>query len=436
MWVFNGKVYEPLPTQRMEDLIYQNLPEDVKISSKSCKNIKKSVAGYIEDECAETVIPSAKPRKFAKIFSLDDIREIYGKVPLLNGVYDVQEDKILPFDQTKPYYYILNATFLEDVSDKKLETPFFDKLIGDATGWDEDSMRMICYALGMLMLPNKCKKFIVAGNASNAGKSVLFGRFIDRIFDPARICRVEPDKLGGRFALGSTSDKLLISCLDINEGTISADAAGTIKRVTGEERITTEEKFQPQRETVVRFKFVFGTNSGFSTNKYDRGLANRIMVLPFVRETPEKEQIPDLLEHLCKEKDKIVTKILRMMKNVIKEDGSIEIPESWLSIQLKNEWTTINTFFPEFCKEAIEITGNLNDFITKEELYEAYQLFFVKMNSMRQGVSKCQLMSKQDFLKNIMNIDTSKIQEKRSRSFGNVTYKNPVRRITGIKLLE
>ena len=39
----------------------------------------------------------------------------------------------------------------------------------NATGGDEASIRMIEYALGMLLLPNKCKKFVVAGNASNSG---------------------------------------------------------------------------------------------------------------------------------------------------------------------------------------------------------------------------------------------------------------------------
>lgn len=49
------------------------------------------------------------------------------------------------------------------------------------------TIQMIHWAIGMLLLPNKCKKFIVAGNASNSGKSILFGQFLDSLFDANRI---------------------------------------------------------------------------------------------------------------------------------------------------------------------------------------------------------------------------------------------------------
>ena len=42
--------------------------------------------------------------------------------------------------------------------DMELCTPNFDKLLSDATGGDEASIRMIEYALGMLLLPNKMQE--------------------------------------------------------------------------------------------------------------------------------------------------------------------------------------------------------------------------------------------------------------------------------------
>ena len=64
----------------------------------------------------------------------------------------------------------------------------------------------------------------------------FFGQFLDSLFDASRISKVDSSKLGGRFALGDCEDKLLISCLDIDENVLSSKAAGVIKRATGEEK--------------------------------------------------------------------------------------------------------------------------------------------------------------------------------------------------------
>ena len=110
--------------------------------------------------------------------------------------------------------------------------------------------------------------------------------------------------------------------------------------------------------------------------KYDAGLVNRMLVLPFVCETKEEDQCADLPEKLQSEKDKIVTKILRRMKDVVAKDGSIVIKESDLSRRLKYDWTTSNSFFAEFCEECIKVTGDENDYTSKKELYEAYKNYF------------------------------------------------------------
>ena len=434
LWVFNEKCYEPLNDEKLGALIYQELPELIKLSSPSCEPKVKNIAEYIKNECHQKILKSNKESRYYHSFKLDDMRKVYGRVVMKNGVYDVAEDKMLKFDASLPYYYQVKAKFLMNTSNDKLDTPYFDKVLRDATGDDKDSIMMIHYALGMLLLPNKCKKFIVAGNASNSGKSLLFGKFLDRLLDPTRISRVDTSKLGSKFSLGGCEDKLLISCLDIDEAVLPSKAVGVIKRATGEEKVTTEAKYQSQKEVVVRFKFIFGTNLGFSSSKYDPGLVNRIIALPFIHETAEENQIPDLLEKLCKEKDKIVTKIMREMRDVIRDDGSIVIPESSLSIKLKNEWTTANTYFEEFCREAIEIVGG-DDCVTKEELYEAYQRFFLIKKSGLPQKNKAEMLPKQVLIKNILEAFPGQVVEKRQRKFKNEEHKNPVRRITGIKLL-
>ena len=435
LWIWNGHFYEPLNDDKLESLIYGDLPAKFKSTLKSCKKSIQATAEFIRRECELRPIKSEKSGRSYKTFNKKDMRKIYNRVVLKNGVYDVMTGKMIEFDEKLPYYYEIKAKYISKDS-SKLNTPYFDKLLKDATGGDKDSIQMIHYAIGMLLLPNKCKKFIVAGNASNSGKSILFGQFLDSLFDASRISRVDSSKLGGRFALGDCEDKLLISCLDIDENVLSSKAAGVIKRATGEEKISSEAKYKSSKETIVRFKFVFATNFGFTTSRYDAGLVNRILALPFIKETAEENQIADLAEKLQEEKDKIVTKILREMRDVIKEDGSIVIPESDLSKQMKSSWTTVNSLFEEFCEKIVDITGDEEDYISWENLYESYrQYFFLKSKSSNVHY---EILPKQAFIKSFMNKAEigygGKVEQVRRRKFGDNEYPNAVRRLTGIKV--
>ena len=136
------------------------------------------------------------------------------------------------------------------------------------------------------------------------------------------------------------------------------------------------------------------------------------------------------------EKDKIVTKILREMRDVIKEDGSIVIPESDLSKQMKSSWTTVNSLFEEFCEKIVDITGDEEDYISWENLYESYrQYFFLKSKSSNVHY---EVLPKQAFIKSFMNKAEigygGKVEQVRRRKFGDTEYPNAVRRLTGIKV--
>ena len=440
LWIHNGKAYEPLNDRKLGDLIYMELPKEIKIITKSSKKLINDTIEYITKECTASPIDIKLSSKYYKTFTEKDIRSIYNQVVLENGIYDAKTGEFQQnFDATKPYYYVIHAKYLEEASDDELETPYFDQLLIDATGGDEASIEMIMEALGMLLLPNKCKKFIVAGNASNSGKSVLFGQFLDSLFDGTRISRVDSSKLGGRFALGNCADKLLISCLDIDEKALSPKAVGIIKRATGEYKISVEAKYKDAEEIIVRFKFVFATNFGFSSQRYDPGLVNRIIALPFIHETLEKDQCADLPERLQEEKDKIVTKILRKMKDIIDSDGSIVIKESTLSQALKTEWTIANTFFADFCEQCLEVTDSEDDYVSLDELYTAYKRFCVFKKDISSIKEKYEILTKTAFdkcFREKYEIDESDaVQYVRRRRFGNEEYKHPVRRIIKIRLL-
>ena len=51
LWIYNGRCYEPLNDKKLGDLIYAELPKEIKLTTKSCKKIIENVADYIVREC-------------------------------------------------------------------------------------------------------------------------------------------------------------------------------------------------------------------------------------------------------------------------------------------------------------------------------------------------------------------------------------------------
>lgn len=429
VWGYNGKSYEPLDDQKLGELIYSEIPEAVKLEVSSCARIKKNVIEFIRDELAQAV--KQGNRNF--YFSRKDFKGIMGKVVLQNGVFDIRSGLLEGFDATKPYYYELNATYLE-VHDDRLYTPAFDKLISDACGGDKESILMTMQVLGRLLLPDPSKKFPVVGPASNSGKSLLFGSFIEEVLPRARISHVATSELKDKFALGNAEDMLLISCMDVDLNTISAATAGVIKRATGEDVISVQDKYKPRKDIDVRFKFVFGTNGMFCTQKDDAGWQNRILAVPFIHETPEEEMDMHLLDKLLEEKDAIVTKVLRAMASVIAEEGELKVKESELSIKLKYSWTTPNDYFDEFMSEMVEITGTEEDNYSTDEIYEAYCQYYICSVRQNREYHNNVRLSQKEFVSNVLKYGRGLIEKKRVKQNRKEHFKNSQHRLCGLLL--
>ncbi len=429
VWGYNGKSYVPLDDQKLGELIYSEIPEVVKLEVGSCARIKKNVIEFIRDELAQAVREGN--RDF--YFSREDYKGIMGKVVLQNGVLDIRSGLLEEFDATKPYYYELNANCLE-VHDDRLHTPAFDKLISDACGGDRESIQMIVQVFGMLLIPDPCKKFPVVGPASNSGKSVLFGGLLEEILPRTRISHVATSELKDKFALGNAEDMLLISCMDVDMDSVSAVTAGVIKRATGEEVISVQDKYKPRKDIEVRFKFVFGTNGVFCPQKQDSGWQNRILAVPFIHETPEEEMDMHLLDKLLEEKDAIVTKVLRAMASAITEKGELQVRESELSIKLKYSWTMPNTCFDEFMSKMVEVTGEEADNYSTDELYEAYCRYYICSVRRNCECRNNMRLSQKEFASNVLKYGRGLIEKKRVSRSRKEHFDNAQNRICGLLL--
>lgn len=85
---------------------------------------------------------------------------------------------------------------------------------------------------------------------------------------------------------------------------------------------------------------------------------NRLFVLPFIHELSDEEIDMRIPEKLEAEKDAIVTKLLRLMRETLMPDGSIKLYESPASKALKFKWTMQNNDFEDFFRQMVELTGD------------------------------------------------------------------------------
>ena len=123
-------------------MIYGDFPEEFKSTLKSCKKSIQATSEFIRRECETKPIKSEKSGRSYKTFNKKDMRKIYNRVVLKYGVYDVMAGNMIEFDEKLPYYYEIKAKYISKES-SKLNTPYFDKLLKDATGGDKDSIQMI-----------------------------------------------------------------------------------------------------------------------------------------------------------------------------------------------------------------------------------------------------------------------------------------------------
>lgn len=152
---------------------------------------------------------------------------------------------------------------------------------------------------------------------------------------------------------------------------------------------------------------------------------------PFIHESTElDERMP---EKLWKDRNLIVTRVLLELHKIAKADGSFVVEESLLSLKLKNEWTTANTYFAEFMEQSVVVTGDMNDCYKKETVYEAYINFCARMECKNR--KKYEPLSLPALAKKIVeSCGGGQVVAKKSRRFGDYRFKNAVHRVAGLKL--
>lgn len=266
-----------------------------------------------------------------------------------------------------PVFFGTNVLY----TDKPADTPYWDAFLESTSQGDKSIKKLIYEMLGYLLLQgNSGKCFFVLATAPNSGKSLL-GDFIGSIFQDAYVSHMAIDEFGDRFSLGGLWKTALNISMDLPQSTLTTRTVSLIKTLTGDSKITSEEKYMPKCTALNRLKLIFGTNSRIAISAPDAAFWDRVIIVPFLHEVPKQERIPDLLSHLISERDDIFSKSIPYVTKLIKRNYEFTLPD--VAAKMKQEWSgssadALREFFSEYC--SVTDTGSG---IAVQEIFTLYQ---------------------------------------------------------------
>lgn len=357
IYLFNDKCYLPLTEQ--EYLILMRRESDDELLS-----MLKSYRAFSDAYRFLEINPDIEFDQYSR-----SILQFKTVIVFENMLLDAKNGSRFEHNQEYPVFFGSNINYRE----KPRDTPYWDKFLESVSQGDKKIRNLIYEMLGYLLLQgNDGKCFFVLAAASNSGKSVL-GEFISSAFSDNYVSHLAIDDFGKRFSLGSLWRTALNVSMDLPQSTLSTDTVSLIKTLTGDFKVTAEEKYAPKFTALNRVKLLFGTNSGISISSPDPAFWNRVIIVPFQYEIPRPERNPDLLLHLLDEKDDIFSKSIPYVTKLIERNYEFTTPDISNTMKCRwarNEGDPLGDFFLKYC----EITEG-DSKTAVQEVYDCYKKY-------------------------------------------------------------
>lgn len=234
------------------------------------------------------------------------------RVFFLNGAYSISKRQLIPILPDDFFTTYVSIEFTPQHGG----CPCFDLYLEQVSGGDEKIKRLIWEMIGYLLDSDMtAKAFFVLQGVGDSGKSVL-GNLISSLFNPESVSHMEIFRFRDRFATSGLKNKRLNVCMDLPRAQISREAIGTIKMVTGDDTITTEEKFRAAESYKPTCKLLFGTNFPLMPADNDEAFRARVVTIPFRYSVPSERQDKHLLDKLMGERLAIVMKALDYLQDL------------------------------------------------------------------------------------------------------------------------
>lgn len=352
---FDGEIYKRISKKNFLSLLQEVLPETLQ---KRIGNLRK-----VEDTYEWLVSSQKIPRYTAE--------ELYAQnrylIPFKNGVFDAEKGRLLPYSQSAPVLFKLDAVFTERI----LPAPTWDSFTDTVFKGNADDRQRLLEMIGYVLMPaNDGKVFFVLGIAPNSGKS-QFANFLVMTLGQDLVSHVNLHDLKNRFYLEQTVGKQVNICMDLQSGPLKEEAVSNIKQLTGEQWIEVEAKYEAPHSAFTTCKLICGTNHPLEITGSDPAFWNRLIFIPFLYSCPESDRNTNLAADLYKERDSILSEAAWAAHQLIQREFIFTPSETADSIVA--QWVASQDPISHFIEAFCEVTGSKDDFIEINELFQVFQ---------------------------------------------------------------
>ncbi|MDE6182553.1 MAG: hypothetical protein K2F59_05055, partial [Eubacteriales bacterium] len=323
-----------------------------------------------------------------KTYSAEELNASARYINLKNGLYDIEQDKLISHTPNILSTIQLNCNYLEeDTSQPTKWLAYINDLCRDEDGnTDKQKVDLLQEWFGLLIsnIPvHKVKScLILYSSLGNTGKSV-FLRIITHLLGTENTVNIPIQDLSKQFSLSGLYGKRV--CIVGDQQSNSITDSSVFKQITGGDSLDIEFKGK------TKFSYTFNGGMLFACNNLpaftdDKGghIFDRLCIVPCVNVISKDKANNNLSEELLLEKDLIFAWALDGLRRLIKNDFKFTVCQA--SKDASEEFRkTIDTIY-DFITENYKITDNKMDRVKKTEFEERYASWC--RENERQPVSK------------------------------------------------
>lgn len=366
LYAYNGRTYIAVnnPNQLVGIVINQ---VDEKMFNLTTTNIFTSVLTMLQED------NRLKPDDYAERAVASE-----GIIVFKNTLLDIRTLKKIPFN---PWYitsYEIDANYISHP-----EPDVYLDFLRSTSGGDPEIADCITDCISYILSgTNQGKIFFVLGNAPDSGKSSL-ATFLQGIINEKYIFNIAPHEFKDRFSLGGHRGRVLNISMDLSSTKLHPEVVATIKKITGGDKLMSQDKNEKKEFGVSSMRLLFGTNHAVSVNPSDDNDAfwNRLQVVPFTQTISPEDKDPHLVQKMLEERDDIVSYCIQRMPSIV--ERGYKLSSCQAAEDIKNEWRygiSNDDSLESFCDTYLEITGDKDDVILATDIYTPYREFCKTIN--------------------------------------------------------
>lgn len=282
-------------------------------------------------------------------------------IQLINGCFHAGTGEMKAHSPERIPIIRINVNLPESVVFEDAEIPaVFEQFITEVTGHETkyfEYLLDVYAALLDLSAPTMTKSVILHGPGGN-GKSVLMD-LLESFFLPVNVAVKSLDDIGKEFGLQNFTRAMINVSHELSAARPKANSVRLLKRLLDSKPGPTEvnEKFKSAKNRVIDVKMIFSSNTvvDFGDGQKEP-LSRRIIILPF-NTTPVAKDT-GLTEKLLKEKEDILSYLLRRMHEIHSRGGFVQEPD--VVTEANNIWFSTGSYIANNQQVAAEVSNWLN----------------------------------------------------------------------------